>query len=154
MMFWILNGTPWWGIDCSSHLTLSTQLGITKLSNSDGATFKILKCIKNSSLQIVKVVTLLHCYYLIILLKIIIFFVLWKNIYKNHCIFRYLMELLDEELSAPATSLYPHNLAGILETAIRYRIVFQNFSQSSQRKCHKITSAKSWAICKSSILEW
>ena len=32
---------------------------------------------------------------------------------------RYLMELLDEELSAPATSLYPHNLAGILETAIR-----------------------------------
>ena len=33
--------------------------------------------------------------------------------------FRYLMELLDEELSAPATSLYPHNLAGILETAIR-----------------------------------
>ena len=29
------------------------------------------------------------------------------------------MELLDEELSAPATSLYPHNLAGILETAIR-----------------------------------
>ena len=43
------------------------------------------------------------------------------------------MELLDEELSAPATSLYPHNLAGILETAIRYRIVFQNFSQSSQK---------------------
>jgi gamma-tubulin complex component 3 len=32
---------------------------------------------------------------------------------------RYLMELLDEELSAPAASLYPHNLAGILETAIR-----------------------------------
>lgn len=32
---------------------------------------------------------------------------------------RYLMELLDEELSAPATNLYPHNLAGILETAIR-----------------------------------
>ena len=32
---------------------------------------------------------------------------------------RYLMELLDEELSLPATSLYPHNLAGILETAIR-----------------------------------
>ncbi len=32
---------------------------------------------------------------------------------------RYLMELLDEELSAPATTLYPHNLAGILETAIR-----------------------------------
>jgi len=32
---------------------------------------------------------------------------------------RYLMELLDEELSAPADKLYPHNLAGILETAIR-----------------------------------
>jgi len=32
---------------------------------------------------------------------------------------RYLMELLDEELSRPATSLFPHNLAGILETAIR-----------------------------------
>lgn len=32
---------------------------------------------------------------------------------------RYLMELLDEELSRPASSLYPHNLAGILETAIR-----------------------------------
>ena len=29
------------------------------------------------------------------------------------------MELLDEELSAPADKLYPHNLAGILETAIR-----------------------------------
>ena len=32
---------------------------------------------------------------------------------------RYLMELLDGELSAPASTLYPHNLAGILETAIR-----------------------------------
>lgn len=32
---------------------------------------------------------------------------------------RYLLELLDEELSAPAATLYPHNLAGILETAIR-----------------------------------
>ena len=29
---------------------------------------------------------------------------------------RYLLELLDEELCQPATSLYPHNLAGILET--------------------------------------
>ena len=34
-------------------------------------------------------------------------------------IIRYLLELLDEELSKHATSLYPHNLAGILETAIR-----------------------------------
>lgn len=32
---------------------------------------------------------------------------------------RYLLELLDEELCKPATHLYPHNLAGILETAIR-----------------------------------
>jgi gamma-tubulin complex component 3 len=32
---------------------------------------------------------------------------------------RYLLELLDEDLSRPATQLYPHNLAGILETAIR-----------------------------------
>merc|ERR1719412_423211 len=32
---------------------------------------------------------------------------------------RYLMELLDDELSRPATPLYPHNLAGTLETAIR-----------------------------------
>jgi len=30
-----------------------------------------------------------------------------------------LLELLDEELCKPATHLYPHNLAGILETAIR-----------------------------------
>ena len=29
------------------------------------------------------------------------------------------MELLDEELTQPASALYPHNLAGILETAIR-----------------------------------
>ena len=32
---------------------------------------------------------------------------------------RYLLDLLDPELSQPATDLYPHNLAGILETAIR-----------------------------------
>ena len=32
---------------------------------------------------------------------------------------RYLLELLDEELNQPATNLYPHNLAGILESAIR-----------------------------------
>ncbi len=32
---------------------------------------------------------------------------------------RYLLELLEEELGKPATSLYPHNLAGVLETAIR-----------------------------------
>ena len=29
------------------------------------------------------------------------------------------MELLEEELCQPAANLYPHNLAGILETAIR-----------------------------------
>eukprot|EP00088_Acartia_fossae_P006660 TRINITY_DN13076_c0_g1_i1.p1 TRINITY_DN13076_c0_g1~~TRINITY_DN13076_c0_g1_i1.p1 ORF type:complete len:818 (+),score=159.85 TRINITY_DN13076_c0_g1_i1:251-2455(+) len=34
-------------------------------------------------------------------------------------IMRYLLDLLDSELSQPATQLYPHNLAGILETAIR-----------------------------------
>jgi len=34
-------------------------------------------------------------------------------------IMRYLLDLLDTELSQPATQLYPHNLAGILETAIR-----------------------------------
>ena len=33
--------------------------------------------------------------------------------------FRYLLELLDEELCQPAANLYPHNLAGILESAIR-----------------------------------
>ena len=33
---------------------------------------------------------------------------------------RYLLDLLDTELSQPATELYPHNLAGILKTAIRY----------------------------------
>lgn len=32
---------------------------------------------------------------------------------------RYLLELLDEELCQPAANLYPHNLAGILESAIR-----------------------------------
>ena len=32
---------------------------------------------------------------------------------------RYLLELLEEELCQPAANLYPHNLAGILETAIR-----------------------------------
>ena len=32
---------------------------------------------------------------------------------------RYLLELLEDELNEPATALYPHNLAGILETAIR-----------------------------------
>ncbi len=32
---------------------------------------------------------------------------------------RYLLNLLETELSQPATQLYPHNLAGILETAIR-----------------------------------
>ena len=34
-------------------------------------------------------------------------------------IMRYLLDLLDTELCLPATQLYPHNLAGILETAIR-----------------------------------
>lgn len=34
-------------------------------------------------------------------------------------IMRYLLNLLETELSQPATQLYPHNLAGILETAIR-----------------------------------
>jgi len=34
-------------------------------------------------------------------------------------IMRYLLDLLEGELSQPATQLYPHNLAGILETAIR-----------------------------------
>ena len=34
-------------------------------------------------------------------------------------IIRYLLELLEEELGQPASTLYPHNLAGILETAIR-----------------------------------
>jgi len=34
-------------------------------------------------------------------------------------IMRYLLDLLDTELSQPAIQLYPHNLAGILETAIR-----------------------------------
>jgi len=34
-------------------------------------------------------------------------------------IMRYLLDLLESELSQPATQLYPHNLAGILETAIR-----------------------------------
>jgi len=32
---------------------------------------------------------------------------------------RYLLDLLEPELCHPATQLYPHNLAGILETAIR-----------------------------------
>ena len=32
---------------------------------------------------------------------------------------RYLLELLDEELNQAAANLYPHNLAGILESAIR-----------------------------------
>ena len=36
---------------------------------------------------------------------------------------RYLLDLLDPELSQPATELYPHNLAGILETAIRSLIL-------------------------------
>ena len=31
----------------------------------------------------------------------------------------YLLQLLEDELCQPTTSLYPHNLAGILETAIR-----------------------------------
>ena len=34
-------------------------------------------------------------------------------------IIRYLLELLEDELCQPATALYPHNLSGILETAIR-----------------------------------
>ncbi len=34
-------------------------------------------------------------------------------------IIRYLLELLEEELGRPAAQLYPHNLAGVLETAIR-----------------------------------
>jgi len=34
-------------------------------------------------------------------------------------IMRFLLDLLESELSQPATQLYPHNLAGILETAIR-----------------------------------
>jgi len=34
-------------------------------------------------------------------------------------IMRYLLDLLEGELSQPATQLLPHNLAGILETAIR-----------------------------------
>ena len=34
-------------------------------------------------------------------------------------IMRYLLDLLDTELCQPASQLYPHNLAGILETAIR-----------------------------------
>eukprot|EP00095_Tigriopus_kingsejongensis_P010994 maker-scaffold281_size224178-snap-gene-1.36 protein:Tk10994 transcript:maker-scaffold281_size224178-snap-gene-1.36-mRNA-1 annotation:"gamma-tubulin complex component 3" len=34
-------------------------------------------------------------------------------------IIRYLLELLEEELVQPASSLFPHTLAGILETAIR-----------------------------------
>jgi len=34
-------------------------------------------------------------------------------------IMRYLLDLLEPELCQPATQLYPHNLAGILETAIR-----------------------------------
>jgi len=34
-------------------------------------------------------------------------------------IMRYLLDLLETELSQPASQLYPHNLAGILETAIR-----------------------------------
>lgn len=34
-------------------------------------------------------------------------------------IIRYLLQLLEDELCQPATALYPHNLAGILETAIR-----------------------------------
>lgn len=34
-------------------------------------------------------------------------------------IMRYLLDLLDGELGQPATQLMPHNLAGILETAIR-----------------------------------
>ena len=34
-------------------------------------------------------------------------------------IMRYLLDLLESELSQPATQLYPHNLAGILEIAIR-----------------------------------
>jgi len=34
-------------------------------------------------------------------------------------IMRYLLDLLEPELCHPATQLYPHNLAGILETAIR-----------------------------------
>ena len=41
----------------------------------------------------------------------------------QHCpqgdIMRYLLNLLETELSQPASQLYPHNLAGILETAIR-----------------------------------
>jgi gamma-tubulin complex component 3 len=32
---------------------------------------------------------------------------------------RYLLVLLEDELDQPASSLYPHNLSGILETAIR-----------------------------------
>ena len=32
---------------------------------------------------------------------------------------RYLLDLLEGELGQPATQLMPHNLAGILETAIR-----------------------------------
>ena len=34
-------------------------------------------------------------------------------------IMRYLLDLLELELCQAATQLYPHNLAGILETAIR-----------------------------------
>ena len=32
---------------------------------------------------------------------------------------RYLLDLLEAELDQPATQLLPHNLAGIMETAIR-----------------------------------
>ncbi|CAB4061954.1 TUBGCP3 [Lepeophtheirus salmonis] len=34
-------------------------------------------------------------------------------------VIRYLLELLESELDKPASSLYPHNLSGILESAVR-----------------------------------
>ena len=37
----------------------------------------------------------------------------------NYSLPRYLLDLLEVGLAQPATQLFPHNLAGILETAVR-----------------------------------
>ena len=40
-------------------------------------------------------------------------------IFYSYSFARYLLDLLEVELAQPITQLFPHNLAGILETAVR-----------------------------------
>ena len=51
---------------------------------------------------------------------------------------RYLLDMLEVELNQPATQLYPHNLAGILDTAIRgtnTQVSSCNISQPRHKHC-------------------